>query len=107
MKFPKTDTYLLWIDIYNDTPLINLSSYVSLIKSLCETENETFRIDFGRGLYDYKIKNFLPEIELQYSYYYAKNETLFLRFLTKTLFLLGIKNFYKKNKTSINRILRR
>ncbi len=107
LKFPKTDTYLLWIDIYNDTPLINLSSYVSLIKSLCETENETFRIDFGRGLYDYKIKNFLPEIELQYSYYYAKNETLFLRFLTKTLFLLGIKNFYKKNKTSINRILRR
>ena len=103
----KEKNYLFWIDLYKDIPFINLSSYLYLFKYLCENLDEAFTVDFGRGLYDYKIKNFLPNIETQFTFFFSKNNTQFVRYLFKTFFILSIKNFYKQHKSTINRLLRR
>jgi|GEM_PF-6912052 hypothetical protein len=103
----QNNNFLFWIDLFIDTKNINLYSYLAYIEHLCKTCETVFTIDFGRGLYDYKIKNFLPVIELQYSFYYAKKNSLFATYLIKLFSKLLIKNFYKKHKKIINRLLQR
>lgn len=97
--------YLFWLDIYRNVPYINLSSYLYFIEWLTLNRKYPFTIDFGRGLYDYKVKNFIPEIKLQFSLFHAKNSIDFIRYLVKLSTIMTIKNFYKKNKSLINRIL--
>ena len=55
------NNYVIWIDIYDSNKLINLFNYISLI-TLISKENSIL-INFGRGIYNYKIANFLPEIK--------------------------------------------
>ena len=107
LHYGKACTKLFWIDLYRDLPFINLSSYLHYIKRMCEEAKEPFRIDFGRGLYEYKTKNFLPVIEMQYTLYYAKSESGFTKYLLKTNTLMAIKNFYKRHKSTINKVLGR
>ena len=107
LKSRDESVYLFWIDIYKDIPYINLSAYLYFIEWLTLNKKESFTIDFGRGLYDYKTKNFIPDIELQFTLYYAKSNIDFIKYLIKLSILLAIKNFYKKNKLLINRFLRR
>ncbi len=107
LKSRDKSAYLFWIDIYRDIPYINLSSYLYFIEWLTLNKKEPFTIDFGRGLYDYKTKNFIPDIELQFTLYYAKNNFDFIKYLIKLSTLLSIKNFYKKNKSVINKVLHR
>ncbi len=107
LKSRDESVYLFWIDIYRDIPYINLSAYLYFIEWLTVNKKEPFTIDFGRGLYGYKIKNFIPEIELQFTLFYAKSSIGFIKYLIKLSALLSIKDFYKKNKSVINKVLRR
>ena len=107
LKNKDKSVYLFWIDIYRNLPYLNLSAYLYFIEWLTLNKKESFTIDFGRGLYDYKIKNFLPDIELQFTLFYAKNNLGFIKYLIKLSLLSSVKNFYKKNKSLINRILKR
>ena len=107
LKSRDKSVYLFWIDIYRDIPYTNLSAYLYFIEWLTVNKKEPFSIDFGRGLYDYKTKNFIPEIELQFTLFYAKKNIDFIKYLIKLSVFLSIKDFYKKNKHFINRLLRR
>lgn len=107
LKSRDESVYLFWIDIYRDIPYINLSAYLYFIEWLTLNKKEPFTIDFGRGLYDYKTKNFIPDIELQFTLFYAKNNIDFIKYLIKLSVFLSIKDFYKKNKHFINKVLHR
>lgn len=100
--------YLFWIDIYKNISMINIFSYLNFLETLCIKHKENpFIIDFGRGLYEYKLSNFFPEIQLQVTFFYAKYNRYYVQYLAKLFIKLSIKNFYKKHKSTINKLLRR
>lgn len=100
--------YLFWIDIYKNFQMINIYSYVSFLEILCSKyENSSLIVDFGRGLYAYKVSNFFPKLYMQYTFFYAKKNSLYTKYLAKVFMKLSIKNFYKKHKDTINKLLRR
>ena len=100
-----SDRYLLWITVYRDLPKINIISYFILIKNLCKKDGRQFTIDFGRGLYEYKITNFLPTIHSEFTFFYTKRNFDFITYLIKEFTILAIKPFYKKHKKLINKVL--
>lgn len=51
--------HLFWIDMYDETKMINLFNYINLMSK--KSFKNSIIINFGRGLYNYKISNFLPE----------------------------------------------
>ena len=51
--------HLFWIDMYDESKMINLFNYINLISK--KSFKNSIIINFGRGLYNYKISNFLPE----------------------------------------------
>ena len=100
--------YILWIDLFENKKYANIAGYVKLIEKLSRQKNEgSFKIDFGRGLYRYKLENFMPEVHNQFTFYWASTQSLF--FWQKSLEYAKsiVKPFYKKNKHWINRILGR
>lgn len=99
--------YYLWMTIYKDYPQINILSHIFFIEYLCNNLSDKFIIDFCRGLYNYKTTNFLPKIEQHYIFFYSKSNITFSIYLLKTFIKFAIKNFYKRNKTIINKILGR
>lgn len=67
---------IVWIDLYDDVPFINLSAYIEYIQHL--DKNNIVFLSLGRGSYDYKSKNFLPQIENLYNLRYHKSKFHFL-----------------------------
>tara|TARA_B110000196_G_C21088214_1_gene636149 strand:+ start:377 stop:1405 length:1029 start_codon:yes stop_codon:yes gene_type:complete len=51
--------YLIWIDMFDESKMINIFNYILLISVL--NSEESLRINFGRGDYRYKLLNFLPQ----------------------------------------------
>ena len=68
----ETGKKLIWMDLFNDQHYINLSAYIEYIYSLDAEKNNY--INFGRGSYDYKAKNFQPTIETLYNLRYSKSK---------------------------------
>lgn len=99
--------YMLWIDIFKDIKKINVLSNLLFLKHLYESESEPFIFDLGRGVYEYKLKNFQPDIELQYTFFYAKENFEYSKYILKLSTKLILKDFYKKHKKSIDRFVRR
>jgi len=64
----KVGKRMVWIDLYDDIQYINLSSYIEYIYYL--NEKDVRYLNFGRGSYDYKAKNFLPNCENLYNLRY-------------------------------------
>ena len=84
--------YLIWIDLYDSSKMINLFNYVSLISSFSRT-NE-ININFGRGDYNYKISNFLPKKkELSSFYIFTKNGYKFI-FIAEKLIISFLSKIY-------------
>ena len=104
-----SNNYLMWISAYKAVPKINIISYYLLIDHLNKSKSceNGFIIDFGRGLYDYKIVNFLPSIDMHYTFFYSKSYSDYINFLLRSFFKLSIKPFYKKHKSIINKVLKR
>ena len=88
--------YTLWIDLYKDIRYINIFSYILLLEHLNNHTDKEFCLDFGRGIYDYKIKNFHPNIENQYTFVYSKNLLNYLYILCKAIFRPQFAHIYKK-----------
>ena len=88
-----SNQYLTWIDMFDNSKMINIFNYISLITVL--SSKESVKINFGRGKYKYKLLNFLPHSkdlftlqifsskwqELKYSL--EQNIVRFLRFVYK------------------------
>jgi len=85
----KVGKRMVWIDLYDDIQYINLSSYIEYIYYL--NEKDVRYLNFGRGSYDYKAKNFLPNCENLYNLRYSKSKWDF--FFTN---YYSIKEFMKR-----------
>ena len=81
--------YLFWIDMYDNSKLINIYNYISFIENT--SINDSININFGRGVYDYKLENFKPDIKQLFALYIYESK------FKLTLFLVfdNIKNFLK------------
>jgi len=88
--------YLVWIDIYDDSKMINLCNYILAISSFSAEESMT--INFGRGSYNYKIKNFLPSEKKLFSLYIFFSKYSELKFFFERRVIQIIKRVYNKIK---------
>ncbi len=61
----KSNEYLFWIDMFDDSKMINLFNYISYMRQV--SVNQSVVVNFGRGAYNYKIVNFKPVIKQLYS----------------------------------------
>lgn len=68
----ETSKKMIWMDLYDDEQYINLSAYIEYIHILDEGNNNY--LNFGRGSYDYKAKNFQPKVENLYNLRYSKSK---------------------------------
>ena len=88
--------YLFWIDMYDNTKMINIYNYILFMESISFDNN--VKINFGRGVYDYKVENFKPDIKQLFAIYIYENQlqlSLFL-FIDKIKDIL--KSIYKKGR---------
>jgi hypothetical protein len=86
--------YLFWIDMYDNTKMINIYNYILFMENISCDNN--VRINFGRGVYDYKVENFKPDIKQLFALYIYRNQlhlSLFL-FIDKIKDILKL--IYKK-----------
>ena len=88
--------YLVWIDVYDDSKMINLCNYILAISSL--SAKESVKINFGRGSYNYKIKNFLPMRKKLFSMYIFSSKYSELKFSFERRVIQLIKRVYNKIK---------
>jgi hypothetical protein len=72
LKNDRNNYRMVWIDLYADVQFINLSAYVDYIHYLQQFPEILF--SFGRGSYDYKSKNFQPDIQNLYNFRYSKSK---------------------------------
>jgi hypothetical protein len=79
----KSDELLIWNDYFDPTyKEINLYKYLWLI-NYCKLNQ--FTINFGTGVYPYKISNFVPINQSLFSLLYTKSNYHFSKFLIKKL----------------------
>ena len=88
----EADRYLIWIDLYDSSKMINLFNYISLLSSL--SLNRAIHINFGRGDYDYKISNFLAKKMNLTSFYIFTSKKYKLMFYTEFFVLKYLKKMY-------------
>ena len=89
------NNYLFWIDLYDDSKLINIFNYICFIEKI--SSKIDVNISFGRGIYNYKISNFSPKVKELFSLYIFNNE--FKLFFYSQFFKLNLlaKSIFKKN----------
>ena len=58
------------IGMDRDVPMVNLASYVRFIQSTVSKSD--MRVSFGRGNYEYKIRNFKPTPENLLCFYHTR-----------------------------------
>ena len=71
--------FMFWIDLFDDSKMINISSYINFMKS--SSLEQSVIINFGRGRYLYKESNFVPEFHKLFQMYIFFNKWQKLRFL--------------------------
>ena len=88
--------YLFWIDLYDNTKMINIYNYISFIENL--SYENSIKISFGRGVYYYKVANFKPDIKQLFSAYIFANQLQLMIFLFVEKIKDILKSLYKKIK---------
>ena len=89
--------YMFWIDLFDDSKMINISSYINFMKSI--SLEQSVNINFGRGRYFYKETNFVPEFHKLHQIYIFSNKWQKLRFLIVNRIKRPLISIYKKIKT--------
>jgi hypothetical protein len=72
--FKNQQSYQLWVSLYVDQPHISIftiNSFLQLVKG-------DVRIDLGRGMYDFKIMNYAPDVTELNEFFFSKNRFSFL-----------------------------
>ena len=88
--------YMFWIDLFDDSKMINISSYINFMRS--SSLEQSVIINFGRGRYFYKESNFAPEFHELYQLYLFPNKWQKLRFLIIHQIRILLISIYKKIK---------
>jgi hypothetical protein len=89
--------YLTWIDMFDNSKMINIFNYISLITVL--SSEESVIINFGRGGYRYKLLNFIPQSKDLFSLqiFSSKWQELKYNLESKVVwFLRGVYKIFKK-----------
>jgi len=86
--------YLFWIDMYDNTKMINIYNYILFMESISCDNN--VKINFGRGVYDYKVENFKPDIKQLFALYIYRNQLHLSLFLFIDKIKDTLKLIYKK-----------
>ena len=87
---------IIWIDMYDESKMVNLFNYISLVSRF--SEKESININFGRGDYGYKMSNFLPEIKSLYSVFLFSSDWQEFKFRFKNNVFSILRYLYKKIK---------
>jgi len=88
--------FMFWIDLFDDSKIINISSYINFMKS--SSLEQSVIINFGRGRYSYKVSNFLPEFHKLHQMYIFSNKWQKLMFLIVNQIRSLLLSMYKKIK---------
>lgn len=88
--------YLIWIDVYDDSKMVNLYNYILAISYL--SSSNSVKINFGRGSYNYKIKNFIPSVNQLFSVFIYSSKYSELYFLFERRVIQLLKCIYNKIK---------
>ena len=59
------NNFMFWIDLFDSTKRVNIYNYISFIRYI--TTKSSTSINFGRGIYKYKMINFRPDIANLYA----------------------------------------
>lgn len=86
--------YLFWIDMYDKSKMINILNYIFFITKFSKLHD--VNIQFGRGDYSYKLKNFLPIVNNlnSISIFFNKFDLIFFKFYLYIIRFL--KSIFKK-----------
>ena len=87
------NNYLFWIDMYDNSKMINIYNYISFIENV--SLNDRVNINFGRGVYDYKLQNFKPDIKQLFSIHIFQNKFKLNLFLVIERIINFLKLIYK------------
>ena len=88
--------FIFWVDLFDDSKTINISSYVNFMKSY--SLQRAIVINFGRGRYFYKSSNFFPEFHELYQICIFPSKWKKLIFLIVNYLSILFKPMYKKFK---------
>ena len=88
--------YLFWIDMYDNSKMINIYNYISFIENV--SLNHSVNINFGRGVYNYKLENFKPDIKQLFSAHIFQSKFRLNLFLAIERIINFFKLVYKKFK---------
>ena len=86
--------YLFWIDMYDNSKMTNIYNYILFIENI--SSSNSVKINFGRGLYYYKVANFNPDTQHLFSVYMFRNKLIMLIFLLSNKLKRIAKSIYKK-----------
>ena len=90
----KSNEYLFWIDMFDDSKMINIFNYISLMREL--SSKGAVKMNLGRGTYSYKITNFNPKIkQLFASFIFETKIQLLVSQISEKIELIA-KIMYKK-----------
>lgn len=90
----KSHDYVFWIDMYNySSRMLNLYNYICFMEYISKSNN--VQISFGRGLYNYKINNFHPNIKNLFAFFVYKSCLNFFWFRLLFMFKVFFKSLYK------------
>ncbi|MEE2700025.1 MAG: hypothetical protein VYD71_01505 [Bacteroidota bacterium] len=90
----KSNEYLFWIDMFDESKMVNLFNYTSIMSKL-SSENAVC-MNLGRGLYNYKIVNFNPKIAQLYAIHIFNSKMQLLIFQSSNKILKFAKSIYKR-----------
>jgi len=85
---------LFWIDMYDNAKMINIYNYILFLENI--SRDNSVNISFGRGVYDYKVANFKPDIKQLFAIYIYENQLNLSLFLFFDKIKDILKSIYKK-----------
>ena len=92
----KENEYLFWIDMFDDSKMVNIFNYISLMQKLSAMNPVVMNL--GRGLYNYKTSNFKPSIKQLFAIYIFSNKLEKIKFQLRNRIIAILKPIYKKIK---------
>jgi len=91
-----SNEFIFWIDLFDDSKTINISSYINFMKFY--SLKRSININFGRGRYFYKESNFSPKFHNLYQICIFSNKWQKIIFYIIDNLSVLLKRIYKKFK---------
>ena len=94
--FKHEDQYSFWVDLFDDRKMINLYHNTLFLKYITQNSDAVF--NFGRGIYNYKIQNYQPEVYELFELNTFENIFQQILFQIFQITSKGCRKIYKKIK---------